>query len=207
MVAHVVRFSPGYRLVRDVIESGRLGAPLAASAARLHAGSGNIAWIRDVAQSGGVTVDLLVHDYDQLNAILGTAVTAYASVIAERSVNVFVDYGNGCVADVSGSTAMPAGYRFSTLLRVRCVGGVIEYATGELGDGDVVRVWPQGGGAERMPVPGADAYAEQARYFLRCLDLEIPVAEGTGAQALEAAALAAAALRSTVSGKVEAIGR
>jgi predicted dehydrogenase len=203
MVAHVVRFFPGYRVLREVVDSGRIGAPIAATAARLAAGSSNIAWIRDVEQSGGVTVDLLVHDYDQLNLFLGRPASVYARVSDERSVAVTVDYGGGRVGTAEGSTAMPAGYRFSTLLRVRCRSGVIEYATGECGDGGVVRIWPDDGGVEQVQVPATDPYQEQARYFLDRISSGEPVEEGTAEQARAAAAVGAAALRSASTGVPE----
>jgi len=203
MVAHVVRFFPGYRVLREVVESGRIGAPIAATAARLAAGSQNIAWIRDVEQSGGVTVDLLVHDYDQLNLFLGQPTSVYARPAGERSVAVTVDYGDGRVGVAEGSNAMPSGYRFSTLLRVRCAGGVVEYASGELGDGGVVRLWPDDGGVEQLSVAAPDPYAEQARYFLDRISSGEPVEEGSGEQARAAAAVGAAALRSASTGMPE----
>ena len=205
MVAHVVRFMPGYQVVRSIIESQELGTPTHVSAARLKSGSEGIAWIRDVEQSGGVTVDLLVHDYDQANIVLGRPSTAYAKTVAGRAVSVVVEYEDGGVAVVDGSTAMPSGYVFSTLLRVSCTEGAVEYATGELGAADVVRVWRADGSTQSLNVESAEPYTAQARYFVDQLDSGGAVAEGTPRDGYDATAVAIAALRATTTGAGEPV--
>lgn len=203
MVAHVVRFFPAYRKIREVIESGRIGSPLNVSAYRLAAGSRDIAWLRDATQSGGVAVDLLVHDYDQANLLLGKPQTVYAQMHGPEGVNVIISYSDGRVAAVEGNTAMPAGFPFTTGIRVYCEGGVIEHVSD--GREPVVTVREAGVAPSFLPVERVDPYTAQARYFLDRLDDGLPIGEGSPEQGRTAVAVAAAALSSTRSGRPEAI--
>lgn len=211
MVAHVVRFFPGYAMVAELARE--LGRPVSVHAYRLSAGSLDITWIRDVAQSGGVTLDLLVHDFDQANLHLGDPVSAYARLAdtsatmppgAHGAATVVARYAGGGVASIEGSVAMPPGYPFSTGIRVVCEGGAVEHHYGGAA-GSVVRVYPRDGAPRELTVPPADPYAAQAAYFLDCLENETPPLHGSLAQARAALAVGLAALRSTSTGIVEAI--
>ena len=70
VVGLVLRFWPEYVELRRIAASGELGRPLAASAQRLSPPPGWNDWMIDPARSGGVCVDLMVHDFD---ALLGGA--------------------------------------------------------------------------------------------------------------------------------------
>ncbi len=83
MVAHVVRFFPGYAAVRDLVRRGDLGEVTEARAVRLTSDPDRPAWLRDEARSGGLLVDLAVHDFDQLLLLLGPAVRVTAVPVAE----------------------------------------------------------------------------------------------------------------------------
>jgi predicted dehydrogenase len=66
LVAHVVRYFPEYALAQSAVANGQIGKP---AVIRLHRGSyrpkkpaGN--WFLDEAKSGGILMDLMIHDYD-----------------------------------------------------------------------------------------------------------------------------------------------
>ena len=64
-----------------MIESGELGHPLAASATRLSAPPDWNDWMRDEARSGGTVVDLAIHDFDILAALLGPCARVHARAV------------------------------------------------------------------------------------------------------------------------------
>jgi predicted dehydrogenase len=203
MIAQVVRFFPAYMKIREIVESGRIGSAVSVSAHRLAAGSRDIAWLRDTGQSGGVAVDLLVHDYDQANLLLGTPRTVYAQEHGAEGVNVIISYPGGKVSAVEGNTAMPAGFPFTTGIRVYCEGGVVEHVSD--GRESMVTVREAGASPWLIPVEQADPYATQARYFLDRLDDGLPIVEGSPEQGRTATAVAIAALASARSGRPETL--
>ena len=72
MVGLVLRFWPEYVELQRRIAAGELGRPLSVTAQRLSPPADWNDWMADAARSGGVAVDLLVHDFDQMNWLLGT---------------------------------------------------------------------------------------------------------------------------------------
>src|SRR5581483_8683347 len=72
MVGLVLRFWPEYVELQRRVAAGELGRPLAVSALRLSPPADWNDWMADRSQSGGTPVDLLIHDFDQMNWLLGT---------------------------------------------------------------------------------------------------------------------------------------
>ena len=128
MVALVLRFSPEYVEIERRIRSGELGRPLALSAYRLSPPADWNDWMRDPKQSGGTPVDLMIHDVDQANLLLGRPKSVLARPAGGGSmpahVQALVEYG-AAEALVEGSMAMPASYPFSAGIRVLCEKGVM----------------------------------------------------------------------------------
>ncbi|WP_157008133.1 Gfo/Idh/MocA family protein [Agromyces laixinhei] len=151
MVAHVVRFFSGYRRVRADAESGRLGVIREVRASRLSATPTWSQWLTDDARSGGMLVDFAIHDFDQLNLLLGRPVSV--STVERGGIRRFettVEYADGGVGHVVTCGEMPAGTSFSSSLDV--VGSV---------------------GTASCRVPEAapdDPFTRQAESFLRSVD-------------------------------------
>ena len=78
MVGLVLRFWPEYVELQRRISGGELGRPLSVSAMRLSPPADWNDWMADPAKSGGVPVDLLIHDFDQMNWLLGTPRSVFA---------------------------------------------------------------------------------------------------------------------------------
>jgi predicted dehydrogenase len=216
MVAMVLRFFADYVEIARRIESGTLGRPLALSAYRLSPPADWNDWMGDPAQSGGAPVDLMIHDFDQANLLLGkpTRVLARPAGGGARPTHVqaLVEY-EGAEALVEGSMAMPGSYPFSAGIRLLCEGGVIEHGFraapaedgGNIG-GDVqsfLRVHPVDGPAETVSVEGGDPWAAEIAYFVESLEQGSEVERGTAGQATAALAVSVAANRSLESGEPE----
>ncbi|HLE14421.1 MAG TPA: Gfo/Idh/MocA family oxidoreductase, partial [Anaerolineales bacterium] len=83
LVAHVVRYFPEYALARRLVAEGQIGRP---GVLRLTRGSyrpkkpeGN--WFLDEEKSGGILMDLMIHDYDYARWIAGEVESVYARKI------------------------------------------------------------------------------------------------------------------------------
>ena len=127
----------------------------------------------DPAQSGGVPVDLLIHDFDQMNWLLGTPRRVFARAPRPDHVLAVVEY-DGAEGIAEGSMAMPKAYPFSSNVRVLAEHGAAEYAFsaapaedgGNIGASDAprgLRLYPArsrraalGAGRARRPVGPRD---------------------------------------------------
>lgn len=213
MVGMVLRFWPEYVELQRRIAAGELGRPLAVSAFRLSPPAAWNEWMADPAQSGGVPVDLLIHDFDQMNWLLGTPRRVYARAPVPGHVLAVVDY-DGAQGIAEGSMAMPKAYPFSSNVRVLAEGGVAEYAFsaapaedgGNVGASDAprgLRLYPRAGDPVTVPVESADPWGPEIAYFVECIEQGRAPEQGTGAQARAALAVSLAAARSLESGRPE----
>ncbi|HEY8317717.1 MAG TPA: Gfo/Idh/MocA family oxidoreductase [Amnibacterium sp.] len=127
MVAHVVRFFPGYAAVRDLVRRGELGEVAEVRAARLSSDPDRPAWLQDEARSGGLLVDLAVHDFDQLLLLLGPAVRVTSAPVDE-GVEAVVEHAGGGRGTVRVGWDLPPERPFETDLEVRGDRGRAHYA-------------------------------------------------------------------------------
>jgi predicted dehydrogenase len=214
MVGHVLRYFPEVVELRRLLESGELGAARAVSARRLSAPPGWNEWMLDPTRSGGVLVDMMIHDFDIALAVLGEARRVRAvSAAAGRHVNALVEHEHGDAA-IEGSHAMPPSYPFTAALRVLCDGGVLEhgFVTGagdEVADAQaasVLAIHPRDGDARRFH-EAVDPWAAQLAHFLECVADGGEPRDGSFAQARAALALALAARRSIETGEIVAVAQ
>ena len=210
MVGHVLRFVPEIAELRRVLASGELGRPLTASAIRLSAPPDWNDWMLDEERSGGVLVDLAIHDFDVLAAVLGRVRRVRAQAVPGRGhVHAQIEHELG-VGALEASHAMPTTYPFTANLRVLCEGGVLEHrflagAGDEVSDSDVVSelaVHPAMGEVSRFSAPG-EPWQLEIEHFVDCVARGASPTDGSFAQARAALATALAARRSTVSGAFE----
>ena len=220
MVGLVLRFWPEYVELQRRIASGALGRPFSVAAQRLSPPADWAQWYADVSQSGGLPVDLMVHDFDQANWLLGEPRSVYARGVASGaagyvdSVVAVVEY-DGAQATVEGSMSMPASFPFTSLIRVNAQGGAAEYAFraapaeggGNIGASDPgargLRLFPRDGRPETVEMDAVDPWGPEIEEFVSCLEEGRQPENGTGAQALLALRVSLAAARSLASGRPE----
>jgi predicted dehydrogenase len=216
MVGHVLRFFPAYAELRQRVAAGEIGRPRGVTAQRLSPPADWADWLGDAAQSGGVAVDLMVHDFDQANLLLGRAQRAYARPVGADAGGAFaiVEHEGG-TAVLEGSMAMPASYPFSSLLRIVGDDGAAEYAFsaapaedgGNIGEPatGAVRVFPRDGDAVEAAVSDEDPWALQIAAFADAVERGTPPEHGTVEQARDALRVALAVRRSLESGRPETV--
>lgn len=128
MVAHVVRFFEGYRLLRRDAQAGALGEILSARACRIATKPDWAPWFDDESQSGGVVVDFSIHDFDQMNLFLGEPV----AVTCRRQgrlgpLETTIEYRAGGIGQVLSFQNMPKGFPFTSSIELLGRNGIAEY--------------------------------------------------------------------------------
>jgi UDP-N-acetylglucosamine 3-dehydrogenase len=132
-VGHVIRFFPEYREIGAALERGAVGTPAVATFGRRcqQPDWAPDAWHTSMARSGGVAVDMLVHDVDLVRWYFGEPTQVFARVVGSDRHDG-LDYAlatltvpDGPICHLHGSWAEPDG--FSQSAEVCGPGGMISY--------------------------------------------------------------------------------
>lgn len=209
MPGHVVRFFPEYEAAHKQVTSGQIGDP---AAARLRRGGraprGADDWFMDPERSGGVLLDLAIHDFDWLRWTLGEPTSVFSrSVMWQGGSKGLADYAlttltfsSGAVAHVESTWMDPSGFR--TTFEVCGSGGMIEHDSRWTG---VLRTHTADGTSAESPMSGFDdPYYREIRGFLDAVSTGGPVPI-SAADGFAAVRISLAAVRSAREGSVVAL--
>jgi UDP-N-acetylglucosamine 3-dehydrogenase len=209
-VLHVVRFFPEFRRLHDLVAAGAIGRPALvrmSRAASFPRGSGD--WHNDLEASGGVVLDMGIHDLDWLLWTLGPAIRVYARGLLGQARS-FLDYGlltvrlaSGAMAHIESSWAEAEGFRVHG--EISGDGGMLSYDSRDSTALQVIHRDASGVAPPGVNVPTAytaeSPYVSQLRHVCRCIrGEEEPLVPAE--QAVEALRLALAALESMATGEV-----
>ncbi|CAN5662132.1 Gfo/Idh/MocA family oxidoreductase [soil metagenome] len=212
MVAHVLRFWPEYVELKRIIDSGELGRPRFVSAARRQPAPN---WTDGGPRghlTGGSLHDMMIHDFDAANWIMGAPASAYAigafnpknEAVDQAQITVSYDGGS---ATIDGGSMMPESYPFTSRFEVLCDNGAVEYhfrAGGrsfEVGEPtNVLTVYRNEGDPEVVEVEQSDPYENEIAYFVDCVRNGHSADRANPADALAAMHVSIAAQASVASG-------
>jgi predicted dehydrogenase len=217
-IAHVVRFFPEYARAKEIIDSGQLGRPGMIRTVR----GGNCPapdtrnWFSDFEQSGGVILDLLIHDIDYVRWCLGDVATVFARGLTFSDVEdadhvlLTMRFENGAMGHLEGSWAYPPG-NFRTRLEIAGDGGLLECDSLDTRPLSLTLKREEAALAAGVPVPKSpvnatdDPYYREIAHFLSCLesgdDFSVSAQDG-----LEALRIALAAIESMRTGRPVHLG-
>ncbi|HEY3415236.1 MAG TPA: Gfo/Idh/MocA family oxidoreductase [Armatimonadota bacterium] len=132
--AHVVRFFQDFTAIRSQIESGAVGKP---AVVRITRGGpfprGKNGWYGDPAQSGGVLLDLSLHDFDWLRYTFGEVERVTANcLMAQGAVDrdyalAVLRFKSGVIAHVEGTWVHTDGFRVE--VEISGDKGVLEHSS------------------------------------------------------------------------------
>ncbi|GIV72588.1 Gfo/Idh/MocA family protein [Caldilinea sp.] len=215
--AQVVRFFPMYRRVKERIDAGAIGRPAVYRSARCGAfprpgAKFSASHYADFAQSGGVALDVGVHDIDFARWCCGEIERVFARglTLANRPyqdhAQIVLRFTSGAIGYIEASWAHPRGV-FRTRVEVAGDGGLIEWDSLERSP-LLAELYDEARGAQRIvssPIAPEDEpyYAELAHF--------IDVIEGraqpivTAYDGLEAVRAALAAIESMRTGQPVAL--
>jgi len=136
MVAHCLRFWPEYKVAKGIVERGDIGDPRVARAYRLssYPAWSWQSWLKDFSKSGGVFVDMSIHDVDFLRWTIGDVEEVYArgGVLKTKDassydyVHALLKFKNGAIAYVEGSWIQPKNFPFTTYLEIVGTNGILK---------------------------------------------------------------------------------
>lgn len=211
--AHVLRWFPEYRTIKKKIDAGAIGEPVEVRTTRsgTHPGDPNC-WYSDYKKSGGVVLDLIIHDFDWLRWCFGNAKRVYARGLFDSKIPltdyalVTIRFESGVIAHVEGGWARPSG--FITSVEAAGTKGLLNYCNNDTAPLVIDRKAIEG---ERPAVtipenPTIDSpYYLELRHFIQCLESgQKP--DVTPEDAIEAVRIAEASLKSISSGQSVVLG-
>lgn len=199
-VAHVVRFFPEYRRAFDIVQSGGLGD--VGTVRTVRGGAFPNAWndwYANFQWSGGVLLDLMIHDIDFLRWCFGDVERVFSKAQYGREFRhtdhalLSIRFRNGVIGHVEGSWAWPSGFR--TSYEFAGTAGLLTYDSEEATPiRSVFKSTTEGAAGVSVPESplSKSPYAVELEHFIRCLE--------TGEEPLVTAEDALAALRISLAG-------
>ncbi|MFG6120967.1 Gfo/Idh/MocA family protein [Thalassobacillus sp. B23F22_16] len=208
-VGHVVRFFQEYNSIKATIEAGKIGKPAVVRTTR--GGTFPKAWQNwygDFEKSGGLILDLLLHDFDYLRSCFGEVERVFAKKIARKDADeLSIDYAlvtlrfkSGVLAHLEGTWAHQG---FSSGIEVAGTEGIIDYNSAKNSPLKHVSREKEAGSAG-VEVPesplASNPYREELKHFIACISdgSEPLVTAEDGYQAIQ---IAKAAQQSCDTGK------
>jgi len=210
-VAHVVRFFPEYALAQSAVAQGQIGQVgtirLARGSYRPKKPAGN--WFLDEAKSGGILLDLMIHDFDYARWIGGEVESVFARKVSSAHPEANLDYAlailqhrNGAISHVSGAWAYPPP-TFRTGFEISGSKGMIDFDSQATAPIENLLQKPAGDapdvGLPSSPV-SESPYTTQIKEFYNALLHDQPVRVSAG-DGLAAVQIALAASQSAQSGQ------
>jgi predicted dehydrogenase len=183
---HILRYRSAFNEIRELLRGGEIGDVRAVSARRLSPFPewGSDDWFAEYDKSGGVLMDMAIHDLDFVDWAVGdiTAVTA-SKTTGDGSDHgvVTAECANGATATIEASWAQPTTRPFTATFEAVGSEGAVRYtqrrtafdggSTDEVGDdrtGETVRIWIDDGEFTRS-IPSNNAWEQELSEFLACI--------------------------------------
>lgn len=202
MPGQVVRFFPEFERAHQLVKQGKVGKP---SAIRMRRGgkapTGSEGWFQDLERSGGVLLDVAVHEFDWVHWTFGLPKTVTARSVrwSQPSFNQPGDYAlttiefeSGCLAHIESTWLDPSGFRAT--IEVCGSEGMISYDSRNTPS--VRTALPSGNFNEGPVDPNDDPYFRQLSAFVGAVQTggpsPIPTEDGEIAVAIARAAIESA---------------
>ncbi len=173
-VGHCLRFWPECAKAKEIVQSEQYGKVLAATFQRL----GSLPdwsvdnWFMDDKRSGGMALDLHIHDTDFVQYLFGlpAAVSSFgASTSSGQLIHIVTEYlfDDNMVVTAEGSWAVTPSYGFEASFNI-----IMEKATITYGytRSPTLRVCPADGESFTPEIDPADGYYHQFAHFINLIN-------------------------------------
>jgi predicted dehydrogenase len=208
-VGHVLRFFPEFARIKQTIDAGELGTVgVARTSRRSPFLMGWNDWYADWRMSGGVLLDLVIHDFDFLRWSLGEVERVYAKGVMGREYNrldyslVTLRFASGAIAHVEGQWGYPGPFNYSIE-----VAGSRALVAIDSTEPPPVQLFGGATGPGESPdvVTGKSPFRTELEHFIRCIATgEEPLVDAH--DAYEALKIGLAATESVMTGKPVTLG-
>ena len=208
LVGHVVRFFPEYALAKQVVDSGELGRLGMVRLKRVSSGPSWSKWFLDFEKSGGMILDLMIHDFDYAQWVAGAVESVFVRSLRGQHPDAPTDYAlailrhkSGTLSHVEGGWVYPPPL-FRTALEIAGENGLIEHSADSSAPLSVHLKGQDAGKDTGVPTSPLleDPYFTQIKHFYDVLAHDVPsrIAPEEGAAAVR---IALAAIKSARTGQ------
>ncbi len=208
-VGHVVRFFPEYVALKEMMDAGALGTVgVVRTSRRSPFLTGWNDWYADWRASGGVLLDLVIHDFDFLRWTLGEVERVYARGVLGREYNrldyalVTLRFEGGAIAHVEGHWGYPGAFNY----RIEVAGSraLVTADSTEPAPLELLRGTATPGETPNV-VAGKSPYQSELEHFVRCVATGEESVVGAR-DAYEALRIGLAATESVLTGRPVTLG-
>lgn len=213
-VAHVLRFFPEFVQLKKSVDAGSVGTPAAVRTRR--GGAMPRAWndwYGNYQLSGGLVLDLIIHDFDWLRWTFGEVERVFAKGVSTLKLPdydyalVTLRFQSGVIAHVEGTWADPSGFKVA--VEIAGDAGLVEYNFNQPSGVPLkTSLKPVEGATNARPgvaVPesptAVNPYQAELQHFLDCVEAGTTPSI-TPQDGLEAVRISLAALESMQTGQV-----
>lgn len=213
LVGHVVRFFPEYALAKATVDQGEIGRVAVTRLKRVNFQPRHAAdnWFLDPEKSGGMILDLMIHDFDYARWVAGEVESVFARSVRAVDPNAAGDYclailkhRSGALTHVEGGWAYPPPM-FLTGFEIAGERGLIEHPAGSSVPIGVHLMERQQSELPAVGVPAAplaeSPYVTEIKHFYDVLTGAIATPRVTARDGLEALRIGLAAIRSAQTGR------
>ena len=207
-IAQVVRFFPQFARAKAVLDSGAIGKPGVIRTIRAGSYPRGSAFFSNFELSGGVILDVSIHDIDFHRWCFGDVERVFArglTFAGEQKDHALITlrFTNGAIGHIEGGWASPPG-QWRTRIEICGDQGMIEWDAEEDAPITMIMANAAGDGKVRStasPIaPDDNPYYAELKHFLDCLETGQPF-RVTPRDALEGVKVALAAIESVRTGK------
>ncbi|MEE9367999.1 MAG: Gfo/Idh/MocA family oxidoreductase [Pontiella sp.] len=166
MIAHCIRFWPEYAWVKQAVGRREYGKVLTADFTRLtYAPAWDVgSWLTDSSKSGGLALDLHIHDLDFIQYLFGIPEGIHSRCCRSKHVKTWIDYGDERVISATASWMMPESFGFQMAFNLIFEKAAVVF------DGTTLSVYPSTGDSFVPEINEGDGYKGEIEYFSSLLE-------------------------------------
>ncbi len=206
LIAHVVRFFPQYAAAKEAVTRGDIGKVAVVRLTRCSFGTTR-EWFHDYEKSGGMMLDLMIHDFDYARWVAGDVESVFAKHVGDQKDDyalAILRHTGGAISHVEGGWAYPAPM-FRTALEIAGDRGLIEHPAESSQPLGVFLKAKASGDMPDIAVPGSplaeDPYTTEIKHFYEILTGQSLEPRVTAQDGLAALQIALAAIESAKTGR------
>lgn len=191
MIAHCIRFWPAYAWLKQAADQETYGKVHSAEFERLSSmpAWSEDSWFSDPKKSGGIALDLHIHDLDFIQHLFGATEQIQSRTVKLKDGNPgyiqsWVDYPENRTVTATASWMMPESFGFKMAFTISFENAAVVF------DGQTLQVFADDAEPLTPELPEGDGYQHEIQYFAELIQGEANETIITPEQAAESVLMA-----------------